>query len=106
MNQFLDPLQYGWELDDGHLVGRMTSLNIAPLEVVELVACKCSKGNLNPKLSLLDFPYDLGLSRIVLIFFCQRQQFQSFLQGMNSLSNSSEVHIIVLNSGYNLVELI
>ena len=73
VNQFLDPLKYGWELDDGNLVGRMTSLNIAPLEVVELVACKCSKGNLNPKLSLLDFPYDLGLSSIVLIFFCQRQ---------------------------------
>ena len=72
MNQFLDPLQCGWELDNGHLVGRMTSLNIAPLEVVELVACKCSKGNLNPKLSLLDFLHDLGLSRIVLFFFCQR----------------------------------
>ena len=47
VNQFLAPLQYGWELDDGHLVGKMTSLNIAPLEVVELVACKCSKGNIN-----------------------------------------------------------
>ena len=34
VNEFLDPLQYGWELDDGNLVGRMTSLNIAPLEVV------------------------------------------------------------------------
>ena len=87
VNQFLDPLQYGWELDDGHLVGKMTSLNIAPLEVVELVACKCSKGNLNSKLPLLDFLYDLSLSRIVSIFFFfgQKQQFQSFLQGMNSL---------------------
>ena len=47
MNQFLDPLQYGWELDDGNLVERMTSLNIAPLEVVELVVCKCNKGNIN-----------------------------------------------------------
>ena len=41
VNQFLDPLQYGWELDDENLVGRMTSQNIVPWEVVELVACKC-----------------------------------------------------------------
>ena len=35
VNQFLDPLQCEWELANGHLVGRMTSLNISPLEVVE-----------------------------------------------------------------------
>ena len=41
----LDPLEYGWELEEGNLIGKMSSLDIAPLEVVELVACKC-KGNL------------------------------------------------------------
>ena len=70
MNQFLDPLQYGWELDDGNLLGKMTSLSIASLEVLELVACKCSKGYLNPELSL-DVPYDLGLSIIFLILFAK-----------------------------------
>ena len=37
----LDPLHYGWQLEDGKLTGTMTVQNIAPLEVVELVACKC-----------------------------------------------------------------
>ena len=47
INQLLDPLEFGWEFEEGNLVGKMTSRNIAPLEVVELVACKCSKGNLS-----------------------------------------------------------
>ena len=38
---YLDPLHYGWQLEDDKLVAIMTDLNIAPLEVVELVACKC-----------------------------------------------------------------
>ena len=49
VNHLLDPLEYGWELEDGNLIGKMSSRDIAPLEVVELVACKC-KGNLNLKL--------------------------------------------------------
>ena len=39
MNQFLDTLQYGWELDNGNLGCRMTSLDIATLGVVVLVVC-------------------------------------------------------------------
>ena len=38
---YVDPLHYGWQLEDDKLVTIMTDLNIAPLEVVELVACKC-----------------------------------------------------------------
>ena len=37
----LDPLHHGWQLENGVLTGIMTEQNIAPLEVVELVACKC-----------------------------------------------------------------
>ena len=49
VNYLLDPLEYGWELEDGNLIDKMSSRDIAPLEVVELVACKC-KGDLNLKL--------------------------------------------------------
>ena len=38
---YLDPLYYGQQLVVDKLVAIMTDLNIAPLEVVELVACKC-----------------------------------------------------------------
>ena len=46
VNHLLDLLENGWELEEGNLIGKMSSRDIAPLEVVELVACKC-KGNLN-----------------------------------------------------------
>ena len=36
----LDPTHYGWRIEDNKLTAIMTDLNIAPLEVVELVACK------------------------------------------------------------------
>ena len=69
VNEFLDPLQYGWELDDGNLVGTMTNLNIASLKVVELVACKCIKGNINLISPL--FYFFKRLCRIYLIFFAK-----------------------------------
>ena len=49
VNYLLDPLEYGWELEDGNLIDKMSSRDIAQLEVVELVTCKC-KGDLNLKL--------------------------------------------------------
>ena len=38
----LNPLHYGWQLEDDILTGTMTDQNIAPLQVVELVVCKCT----------------------------------------------------------------
>ena len=67
INQLLDPLEFGWEFEEGNLVGKMTSRNIAPLEVVELVACKCSKGNLSLKLYT---EYPGGLSSLIFNCVC------------------------------------
>jgi len=49
----LDPLHHGWQLENDILTGIMAEQNIAPLEVVELVACKC-KGKY--KRSILNIP--------------------------------------------------
>ena len=35
----LDPLHHGWQMENGILTGIMTEQNIAPIEVMELVAC-------------------------------------------------------------------
>ena len=67
INHLLDPLEFGWEFEEGILVGRMTSRNIAPSEVVELVACKCSKGNLSLKLYT---EYPGGLSSLIFKCVC------------------------------------
>ena len=49
----LDPLHHGWQMENGILTGLMTEQNIARLEMVELVACKC-KGKY--KRSILNIP--------------------------------------------------
>ena len=42
----LDPLHHGWQLENDILTGKITEQKIAPLEVVELVACKCREKKL------------------------------------------------------------
>ena len=40
-----DPCSYGWNEEDGQFVAAMSDTDIAPNEVVDLVACRC-KGDL------------------------------------------------------------
>ena len=40
-----DPCSYGWNEEDGQFVAAMSDIDIAPNEVVDLVACRC-KGDL------------------------------------------------------------
>ena len=60
----LNPLHYGWQLEDDILTGTMTEQNIAPLEVVELVACKCTSKYIQGALTPYGLPVQQNLCNL------------------------------------------